>query len=87
VRADMSANETISVQELADVLTIPTWVVRVDRLSGQTYVDRQTSDGVERTDVTLGVRYEGLVEVRSGLDEGDEVVWVSDQSEFGLGSE
>jgi HlyD family secretion protein len=85
VRTDMTANVTISIQELADVLTIPTWVVRVDRLSGQTYVDRQTPEGLERADVVLGVRYQGLVQVRSGLDEGDEVVWVSNGDAFGFG--
>jgi multidrug efflux pump subunit AcrA (membrane-fusion protein) len=64
------------VKELTDVLTIPTWVVRVDRTTGQTYVDKQVGDHTERVDVTLGVRYEGVAEVREGLAEGDVVVWV-----------
>ncbi|MFQ6099752.1 MAG: efflux RND transporter periplasmic adaptor subunit [Anaerolineae bacterium] len=76
VRADMTANATIVVEELTDVLTIPTWVVRVDRTTGQTYVNRKVGDTVERVDVELGVRYEGVAQVLDGLSEGDVVVLV-----------
>jgi HlyD family secretion protein len=84
VRADMTANATIVVEELADVLTIPTWVVRVDRDTGQTYVHRQTGNDFERVDVTLGVRYAGVAQVLGGLSEGDQVAWVQESS-FGFG--
>ena len=84
VRTDMTANVTVVVEEVAEVLKIPTWVVRVDRSTGKTYVDRQMGDGVERVDVTLGVRHEGAAQVLSGLSEGDIVVWVPDASAFGL---
>jgi RND family efflux transporter MFP subunit len=82
VRADMTANVTIDVEELDDVLTIPTWVVRVDRDTSQTYVLRQTGneDETERVDVALGVRHEGVVQVLDGLAEGDVIVWVQDTS-------
>jgi RND family efflux transporter MFP subunit len=76
IRADMTANATIKVQELGDVLLIPTWVVRVDNTTGQTYVDKQVGKKTERVDVTLGTRYEGSVQVLDGLTEGDVVVWV-----------
>jgi HlyD family secretion protein len=85
IRADMTANATIVVEELADVLTIPTWVVRVDRDTGQTYVDRQAGEETERVDVELGVRHGGIVQVLSGLDEGDVAVWVQ-ESAFDFGS-
>jgi len=81
-RADMTANATIIVEELADVLTIPTWVVRVDRSTGQAYVDRWVGDSVERVNVQLGVRYEGVAQVLDGLVEGDEVVLVPDSMLF-----
>jgi HlyD family secretion protein len=81
-RADMTANATIIVEELADVLTIPTWVVRVDRSTGQAYADRWIGDSVERVNVQLGVRYEGVVQVLDGLAEGDEVVLVPDSMLF-----
>jgi HlyD family secretion protein len=76
VRADMTANVTIRVDELDDVLTIPTWVVRVDGTTGQTYVHRPAGDDFERVEVELGVRYEGRAQVLGGLSEGDQVVWV-----------
>jgi HlyD family secretion protein len=76
IRADMTANATIVVEELSDVLLIPTWVVRVDNRTGQTYVDKQIGKKTERVDVTLGVRYEGVVQVLNGLSEGDVAVWV-----------
>ena len=76
IRADMTANVTIRVDELSDVLTLPTWVVRVDGTTGQTYVHRPAGDDFERVEVELGVRYEGRAQVLSGLSEGDQVVWV-----------
>ena len=84
VRADMTANATIIVEELADVLTIPTWVVRVDRSTGQAYVDRRIGDRVEQVNVQLGVRYEGVAQVLDGLAEGDEVVLVPASTPFNL---
>jgi HlyD family secretion protein len=82
IRADMTANATIVVEELADVLLIPTWVVRVDD-TGQTYVNQQAGSEVVRTDVELGIRHEGYAQVLSGLSEGDEAIWV--QTSFGFG--
>ena len=87
IRADMTANATVVVEELNDVLTVPTWVVRVDRNTGQTYVQRRTGGEVERVDVELGVRYEGLAQVLGGLSEGDEVVLVSESNGFGFGGQ
>lgn len=87
IRADMTANATIVVEELTDVLTIPTWVVRVDRTTGQTYVHRRVGDGFERVDVELGVRYEGLVQVLGGLSEGDEVIWIPETTPFNFGGQ
>jgi HlyD family secretion protein len=84
IRADMTANATVVVEELADVLMIPTWVVRVDRNTGQTYVHRRAGDDFERVDVELGVRHEGFAQVLEGLSEGDVVVWMSDSAPFGF---
>ena len=80
VRTDMTANATIVVEELSDVLLIPTWVVRVDRDTGQTYVDRRARGEVVRVDVELGVRYKGNVQVLDGLGEGDVVVLTKSDS-------
>jgi len=93
----MTANATILVEELTDVLTVPTWVVRVDRGTGQTYVHRQVggtvgdrsqlvvgdqSQDVERVEVELGVRHEGVVQVLGGLSEGDRVIWIQESPAF-----
>jgi HlyD family secretion protein len=84
IRADMTANATIVVEQFEDVLQIPTWIVRVDRLSGQTYVHRRNGEEFERVDVTLGVRYEGMVQVLGGLDEGEEIAWVEESNGLGF---
>jgi HlyD family secretion protein len=84
IRADMTANATIVIEELGDVLMIPTWVVRVDNDTGQTYVNRQVGEKIVRVDVNLGIRHEGLAHVLSGLSEGDEAIWVQ-ESGFNFG--
>jgi HlyD family secretion protein len=86
LRADMTANVTIKVEELTDVLKIPSWVVRVDRDTGGTYVHRRAGEEIERVDVELGVRHEGTAQVLSGLSAGDEVVRLDDGGVFGLSS-
>lgn len=84
IRADMTANVNIVVEELTEVLLIPMWVVHVDRRTGQTYTQMEVNGELERVDITLGVRHGGFVQVLDGLSEGDEVVWVpEDRYEFG----
>ncbi len=85
IRADMTANATIIVEELSDVLKIPTWAVRLDRETGRYYVHRRIGDRVERVDVDLGARHEGIAEVLHGLSAGDEIVRVPETSAFDLG--
>ena len=84
IRPDMTANVSVVVEELTDVLQVPVWAVRVDELTGQTYVDRQVEDGTERVDVILGVRHEGMAQVLSGISEGDVVLLVLDTGAFGF---
>lgn len=85
LRADMTANATLVAEELTDALRIPTWAVRVDRDTGQTYVHRRVKDEIERVDVELGVRFEGLTQVLQGLSEGDELVRLEEEASFGFG--
>ena len=84
IRADMTSNVTIVVEELADVLMIPTWVVRVDDNTRRTFVNQQAGDEIVRTDVELGARHGGFVQVLDGLSEGDEAIWVQETG-FGFG--
>ncbi len=89
VRADMTATADVTVEKLEDVLILPTSIVRVDNISGQSYVHRRNAaSGYERVDVTLGVRYGGKVQVLDGLSEGDTVYWIEDASNplAGMGS-
>ena len=79
IRADMTANATVVVEELADVLMVPTWVVRIDRDTGQTYVQRQVGEQTERVDIQLGVRSNSVVQVLSGLEEGDVLVLIQEE--------
>lgn len=85
LRIDMTANATIVVEQLTDALKIPTWVVRVDRDTGQPFVERRVGDEIERVDVELGARYEGVAQVLSGLSEGDEVVRRGENTTFDFG--
>jgi multidrug efflux pump subunit AcrA (membrane-fusion protein) len=64
---------------------IPTWVVRIDRDTGQTYVHRRIDGDVERVDVTLGVRDRGFAQVLEGLSEGDELVRLEEENGFDFG--
>jgi len=82
VRVDMTANAVIVVRELTGVLILPTWVVRIDPTTGQTYVERRVGGEIVRTDVTVGARHEGMAEIVDGLSEGDEVVWIRETALF-----
>lgn len=86
IRADMTATASIVVEEISDALKIPTWAVHVDRDSGQYYVRRRTGEEIERVDVTLGARNEGIAQVLDGLSAGDEIVRVPEASQFDFGA-
>lgn len=85
LRTDMTANATIVVEELSDVLKIPAWLVRIDRDTGTTYVHRRAGDEIERVDVALGARHQSEVQVLAGLSEGDEVVRLDEADTFNFG--
>lgn len=85
LRADMTASATIVIEELTDVTKIPTWVVRVDRDTGRTFVNRRVGDQIERVDIEIGARHEGTTQVLSGLSEGDEVVHLEESTTLDFG--
>lgn len=87
IRADMTANATIIVEELSEVLKMPTWAVRVDRETGHYYVLRRSPSGLERVNVRLGVRHDGEVQVLEGLHAGDQIVRVPESSPFDFGAD
>jgi HlyD family secretion protein len=75
LRPGMTANATIVVEEIDGVLVVPNWAVRLDRDSGDAFVNRLRPDGtVEEVAVVTGLRNEQFSELLSGLGEGDVVV-------------
>jgi HlyD family secretion protein len=81
LRSGMTANASIVVREVADVLIVPNWAIRLDRESGDAFVNRLRADGqVEEVVVETGLRNEQVSELLSGLEAGDVVV-VTDERE------
>lgn len=81
LRPGMTANASIVVREVEGVLIVPNWAIRLDRESGNAFVNRLRGDGaVEEVVVETGLRNEQVSEIASGLNEGDIVV-VTDERE------
>jgi HlyD family secretion protein len=75
LRPGMTANASIVVREVEDVLIVPNWAVRLDRESGAAFVNRLRADGsVEEVPVEIGLRNEQFSQLVSGLAPGDVVV-------------
>jgi HlyD family secretion protein len=83
LRPGMSANASIVVQEVDDVLIVPNWAVRLDRESGNAFVLQKMADGTTaEVIVETGLRNEQFSEVLSGLQAGDVVVVTSEREAF-----
>ncbi len=83
LRPGMSANASIVVQEVDNVLIVPNWAVRLDRETGNAYVLQKMADGTtSETIVETGLRNEQFSEVLSGLQAGDVVVVTSEREAF-----
>lgn len=77
IRAGLSANASIILEEVENVLAVPEALVQFDTKTNQAFVEIQTGDQkFERRNVTLGVSDGIMVEVKDGLSESDKVkVW------------
>ena len=83
LRPGMTANASIVVQGMDNALIVPNWAIRLDRETGQAYVNRLSGDNnVEEIAVVTGLRNEQFSEVLSGLDEGDIVVVTNEREGF-----
>ena len=71
-RPGMSAVATLQVAEATDSLVVPATAIL--RMDGADVVWAVRDGRAERTEVTLGVTGEDLVEVVAGLAEGDQIV-------------
>jgi len=85
LRPGMTANASIVVEEIDDVLKIPNWAVRLDRETGRAFVFRLRSDGsVEEVTVETGLRNDQFSQVLSGLSVGDVIVVTNEREGFNI---
>jgi HlyD family secretion protein len=74
LRVGMSATASIVVERLEEVLLVPNWAIRIDRETGNTFVNLLRADAVAEVDVSIGVRGQDASQVLAGLQEGDVVI-------------
>jgi RND family efflux transporter MFP subunit len=72
LRPEMTATVRIAIEARPDALALPLKVVR--RRDQQTFVWRRRAGTVVRVPVALGIRDNAFWEIRSGVEEGDEVL-------------
>jgi HlyD family secretion protein len=80
-RVGMTADVGIVTASKADALIVPLRAIQSE--NGKSYVWRQSADGFEKTEVTLGVMTETEVEIAGGLSEGDVVSVVASPAQGG----
>ncbi len=84
LKPGMTANATIVTDLLDGVLVVPNWAIRLDRETGQAFVNRLAAgDAVEEVPIVTGLRNEQFSEVISGLSEGDMVVVTNEREGLG----
>jgi HlyD family secretion protein len=76
LRAGMTANADIVTERQDGVLLAPNRFIRVDRLTGKTFVDRLVGGQVQPTEIQIGLRDELSSEVLAGLEDGDQIVLI-----------
>jgi len=81
LRAGMTANVDIVTERRDGVLLVPNRFIRLDRVTGKTYVDRLNGVLVQPIEIQIGLRDELDSEVLAGLQEGDVVVLVQESSQ------
>jgi hypothetical protein len=74
----MTAGATITTGMVEDVLRIPSWAVRTDASSGQTYAYRIVNGLPQRAEIRFGARNESWTEITSGIEEGATVALVTE---------
>ena len=80
LRVGMTANVDIVTEERNDILLVPNRFVRIERTTGQTYVERLVAGSVQSVEIQTGQRDEFYSEVMAGLEEGDTVVLIRESS-------
>jgi HlyD family secretion protein len=80
LRVGMTANADIVTERRENALLAPNRFIRVDRLTGKTFVDRLVGGQVQPVEIQIGLRDEFSSEVLAGLDDGDLIVLIKESS-------
>ncbi len=80
LRVGMTSNVDIVTERRESALLVPNRFIRVDRTTGQAFVDILAGEEIRPTEIQIGLRDETFSEVLAGLDEGDVVVLVKESS-------
>jgi multidrug efflux pump subunit AcrA (membrane-fusion protein) len=80
LRVGMTANVDIVTEIRDDILLVPNRFVRIDRTTGQTYVEKLLGGTAQSVEIQTGQRDEFYSEVMAGLEEGDTVVLIRESS-------
>jgi len=80
LRVGMTANVDILTELRQGALLVPNRFIRMDRTTGQAFVDRLSGDQIQPTEIQIGLRNENSSEVLAGMNEGDVIVLVQESS-------
>ena len=78
LRVGMTSNVVIVTERRENALLVPNRFVRIDRTTGQAFVDMLVGEEIRPTEIQIGLRDETSSEVLAGLDDGDVVVLVQE---------
>ncbi len=73
LRPGLTAAVAITTDEARDVVVLPNRVIRLDRQTGQPYVEVLEEGIPQRVEVVIGLRNEQFSEILSGVEVGDEL--------------
>ncbi|NOX61190.1 MAG: HlyD family efflux transporter periplasmic adaptor subunit [Chloroflexi bacterium] len=73
LRSGLTATVVIITDEVHDVVILPNRVMRLDRQTGQTYVEKIVDGAPRRVDLEIGLRNEQFSQILSGVEEGDQL--------------
>lgn len=81
LRAGMSATAIITTADVDDVILAPNRLITVDRNTGEAYVFKMVNGEPVRQQVELGLRNERESQILAGLQNGDQIAFVTQSSE------
>lgn len=81
LRAGMSATAIITTADVDDVVLAPNRFITVDRNTGEAYVFKMVAGEPVRQQIELGLRNERESQILAGLQDGDQIAFVTQTSE------